>query len=138
MERRRSPTAPSAATPHSPAAVYNDGTGTATIADSTLNGNTAAKDGGYSSGGTLFDLGKATLTNCTIAGNSASESGGGIEAQGTVTVTFSTFSGNQATYGGAIDNNFGRYTVTVEDSILAGDSAGHRPGVLQLGDIRRA
>ena len=103
--------------------VYNAGTGTATIADSTLSGNTAAHDGGSSSGGALFDLGKATLTNCTIAGNSASESGGGIEAQGTVAVTFSTFTGNRATYGGAIDNNFGQYTVTVEDSILAGDSA---------------
>ncbi len=107
--------------------VYNVGTGTATITDSTLNGNTAAQDGGSSSGGALFDLGKAALTNCTIAGNSASESGGGIEAQGTVTVTFSTFSGNQATYGGAIDNNFGRYTVTLEDTILAGDSASIGP-----------
>ena len=91
--------------------------------DCTLSGNTAAQDGGNSSGGALFDQGKATLTNCTIAGNSASESGGGIEAQGTVTVTFSTFSGNQAIYGGAIDNNFGEYTVTLEDTILAGDSA---------------
>jgi predicted outer membrane repeat protein len=107
--------------------VYNLGTGTATITDSTLNGNTAAQDGGYSSGGALFDLGTATLSNCTIAGNSASESGGGIEAQGTVTVTFSTFSGNQATFGGAIDNNFGRYTVTLEDTILAGDSASTGP-----------
>jgi hypothetical protein len=103
--------------------VYNVGTGTATLTDCTLNGNTVARYGSYSLGGALFDKGTATLTNCTIAGNSAGTSGGGIEAQGTVTITFSTFSGNQATYGGAIDNNFGQYTVTVEDSILAGDSA---------------
>jgi predicted outer membrane repeat protein len=102
---------------------YNVSTGTATFTDCTLNGNSVAGDGGSSSGGALFDQGKATLTNCTIAGNSAAESGGGIEAHGTVTVTFSTFSGNQAIYGGAIDNNFGRYTVTLEDTILAGDSA---------------
>ena len=107
--------------------VYNNGTGTATITDSTVNSNTAAQDGGSSFGGALFDLGKATLTNCTIAGNTAGTSGGGIEAQGTVTVTFSTFAGNQATYGGAIDNNLGHYTVTVEDSILAKDSATFGP-----------
>jgi hypothetical protein len=44
-----------------------------------------------------------------------------------VTVTFSTFAGNQATYGGAIDNDYGRFWVTVGDSILAGDSAGTGP-----------
>ena len=78
-------------------------------------------------GGGVENFGKATLTNCTIAGNSAGASGGGIEAQATVAVTFSTFTGNRATYGGAIDNNHGDYTVTVEDSILAGDSATYGP-----------
>jgi predicted outer membrane repeat protein len=108
--------------------VYNVVSGTATLTDCTLNGNSAASPGGGSSlGGGLFDKGTATLTNCTLAGNSAGTSGGGIEATGTVTVTSSTFAGNQATYGGAIDNNHGLYTVTVEDSILAGDSAATGP-----------
>jgi hypothetical protein len=98
-----------------------DNSGTATLTGCTLSGNSASLGAGVFNGGT------ATLTNCTIAGNSAGTSGGGIEAQGTVTVTCSTFARNQATYGGAIDNNFGRYTVTVGDSILAGDSAGTGP-----------
>jgi hypothetical protein len=93
----------------------------ATLIDCTVTGNSASTYGGgvYSVGAAT-----ATLTNCTIAGNTAGTSGGGIEAQATVTVTSSTFTGNRATYGGAIDNDKGLYRVTVQDSILAGDSAG--------------
>ena len=109
-----------------------DNSGTATLTGCTISGNSASFGGGVFNGGT------ATLTNCTIAGNSAGTSGGGIEAQGTVTVTCSTFARNQAIYGGAIDNDSGRFTVTVGDSILTGGLGGHRPGILQLGDIHRA
>jgi predicted outer membrane repeat protein len=96
---------------------------TTTLTGCTLSGNSAQNGGG------LENFGKLMLTNCTFAGNSAVGSGGGIEAQGNLTVTSSTFSGNHANYGGAIDNYYGDYKVTVENSILAGDSAATGPEV---------
>ncbi len=108
--------------------------GNVTLTGCTLSGNSAGSLGGGldTSGGT------ATLTNCTVVSNTASVSGGGIEAQGPVTVLSSTFSANHAIYGGAIDNNQGEYTITVGDSILAGDSASYGPnfcnGVTSLGN----
>ncbi len=99
--------------------------GTTTLADSTFSGDQASSYGGaiFTQGGDL------ALTNCTLASNTAEVSGGALEAQGTVTVTSSTFSANQAMSGagGAIDNYYGGYSVTVGDSILAGDSAPYGP-----------
>ncbi len=105
-------------------AVYNDG-GTVTLSDCTVAGNQA---NGF--GGAIFTLGgDLSLSNCTLASNTAGVSGGAIEAQGTVTVVSCTLSANQAGTGGGggIDNDVGRYTVTVGDSILAGNSCGFGP-----------
>ena len=102
--------------------------GTAILANCTVSGNHSATSAGHNGGGIFTKGGALYLTNCTIASNTASQSGGGIEAQGAVTVTGSTFSLNKATAGGAIDNNVvGAYTVKVQDSILAGDSAAFGP-----------
>jgi fibronectin-binding autotransporter adhesin len=98
--------------------------GDLSIDDSTLFSNKAGGLGGaiFTSGGSL------DATNCTIASNTAGISGGGIDAQGSVTVKSSTFTGNVASSGGGdIDDYSGRYTVTLEDSLLAGDSAPFGP-----------
>ena len=103
--------------------------GTATLNDCTFSGNIAGGSGtrGYGGGILTQSQDLLSLTDCTITANTATTSGGGIEAQGSVTVTSCTFTTNQASPasggGGAIDNpNGGEYTITVEDSILSGDS----------------
>ncbi len=101
--------------------------GALAITDSTLTANS----GGYG-GAILTSGGSLNVADCTIAGNTASVSGGGIDAQNNITVTSSTFSHNVATSGGggAIDNpNGGEYTITIEDSILSGDSCAYGPEV---------
>ncbi len=112
--------------------------GTATLSDSTFSGNTAGGSStrGYGGGILTQSQNLLSLTDCTIASNTASISGGGIEAQGPVTITSCTFTANQASPtsggggGGAIDNpNGGEYTITIEDSILSGDSCGYGPEV---------
>ncbi len=110
--------------------------GTAMLIASTVSGNTAGGTGTHGYGGGLFTQSQnlLSLTNCTIASNTASTSGGGIEAQGPVTVTSCTFTANQASPisggGGGIDNpNGGESTITIEDSILSGDSCVYGPEV---------
>ncbi len=116
-------------------ALLNDG-GTITLTDSTFSSDEAGSYGGA----ILTQGGYLALINSTLASNTAGVSGGAIDAQGPVTATFSTFSANQATSGGggAIDNFDGQYSVTVQDSILAGDSAPYGPdfsnAVISLGN----
>jgi hypothetical protein len=90
-----------------------------TMTDCTISGNMAEGDGG----GIYLYHDTATVVDCTIAANAALYSGGGLEDQGTVSVTADTFTRNSANIGGAIDNYGGLYTVNIEDTILAGDSA---------------
>jgi hypothetical protein len=101
--------------------------GTLTLTDSTLTADKAAYGGAImTSGGSL------RLVDCTIAADSAANSGGGIEAQNDITVISSTFTNDVADAGdgGAIDNPVGgEHTISIEDSILSGDSGGHGPEV---------
>jgi hypothetical protein len=88
--------------------------GIATISDSTLSGNST--DGDWGGGGIFFYQNvTATISHCTLSDNSATL-GGGIINYGSLTVSSSTLAGNSATYGGAIYNVIG--TVTISDSIL--------------------
>ncbi|BCW93141.1 MAG: hypothetical protein KatS3mg007_1035 [Thermoanaerobaculum sp.] len=73
--------------------------GTLTLTNSTISGNSARQ-----SGGGILNGGTATLTNSTISGNSAFLSGGGIRNGGTATITNSTISGNSASSGSGIYN----------------------------------
>ncbi len=101
--------------------------GMATVKYCTFSGNNAAMAGNFYGGAILTKGGELDLSDCTIASNTASLGGGGIDAQGPVTITSSTFSLNRAAFGGAIDNNHGKFTVKVQDSILAGDAAPNGP-----------
>jgi CSLREA domain-containing protein len=98
--------------------VYGGGgienSGTLTVTNSTLSGNSAGEGGGISNLGTL------TVTNSTLSGNSANGyAGGGIFNFGTLTMANSTLSGNAAGIGGGV-LNFG--PLTVSNSTLSGNS----------------
>jgi hypothetical protein len=105
-------------------------TGTLTVSNSTVSGNSAKFAGGIFNGGTL------TVNNATLDGNSAELFGGGIvnSATGliantvTLIVSNTTLSGNSAGYaGGGIfnksDASTADATLTLTNSTLDGNSA---------------
>ena len=111
-------------------------TGTLTVTNSTLSGNSATGVGGGLTdfGGGIFNTGTLTVTNSTLSGNSAtgvgvvSGSGGGIfNDLGTVTVTNSTMSGNSASFAGGGIYNWNPSsgaTLTIGDTILNAGASG--------------
>jgi len=106
--------------------ISNNGTGTVTVTNSTISGNTAKNGGG------IFNNTSAalTITNSTISGNTANGNGPGegdgggisIPTNCTVTLTNSTISGNSAKQGGGISINVNN-TVTLTNSTISGNSA---------------
>src|SRR5215208_4018592 len=95
--------------------IYNF-SGTVTLSNSTISGNSAAEGGIFNYNGTL------TVSNSTISGNSASSGGGIYSGFGTLTVSNSTISGNSTTGAGGGIHNIGG-TLTVSNSTLSGNSA---------------
>jgi len=92
-------------------------TGTVTISNSTISGNTGLVAGGIFNDG----IGTLTISNSTISGNTGTFSGGGIRNGGTVTVTNTILSANT---GG---NCFGTLTDgggNLEDTNTCGLTAG--------------
>ncbi len=106
-------------------AIFNNN-GALTLTNSTLSGNNATYGGGISN-----QFGTITISNSTLSGNSATTSigsGGGIQNNGSITVSNSTISGNSAPkHGGGIFNN-SNLTLTVSNSTLSGNSASSRGG----------
>jgi CSLREA domain-containing protein len=107
--------------------------GTATVTKSTVSGNEATN--GF--GGGIYNEGTATVTKSTVSGNSANVSGGGIanNFDGTTTITGSTITANRADFdtddngnGGGISRTGGTETVSIANSILAGNTDG--PGTV--------
>jgi hypothetical protein len=97
-----------------------DNSGTLTLTNSTVSGNSAGGVGGTSEvGGGIGNFGRLTLTNSTVSGNSSGV-GGGIGNFGNATLTLinSTVSGNSADGG---IQNFG--TLALTNSIVSGNSA---------------
>ena len=100
--------------------------GTLTLTNSTVSGNSAPFDGGG-----IWNFGTLTLTNSTVSGNSATDPfiggfGGGIHSQGTLTLSNSTVSGNGAgLHGGGIYNIF---ILTLTNSTVSGNTANDRGG----------
>ncbi|MCX7427700.1 MAG: right-handed parallel beta-helix repeat-containing protein [Planctomycetia bacterium] len=113
--------------------------GTLTLTNSTLSGNSASDEGGIyaSDGGGIYNgwHGTLTLTNSTLSGNSTSGCGGGIISSGTISITDSTISDNSAGGGGGgIYNNYVG-TLTITDSTLSGNSAGGGGGIYNSGTL---
>jgi hypothetical protein len=113
------------------------------LTNSTLNGNTASKNGGgisnegivtlsntlvitnsagstYAGGGIFNFLGTLTLINSNVISNTGGSHGGGIAnySNGTLTMTNTTVSGNTATFGGGIYN---LSTSTLNNSAITGN-----------------
>src|SRR5262249_1371693 len=99
-------------------------TGTVTLNDCTVSGNSGAiLGGGISDGG-----GTLILTNTTVSGNSANQSGGGMFIEGgTATLTNCTISGNSARVdSGGIANGA---SLTLGNTIVAMNNAPTGPDV---------
>jgi len=109
--------------------------GTLTLTDCAVTGNTAAGSGGGGFGGGIFNHGSRTLTitrctlsgNVAIAGNSVQGEGGAIfndanafSGIGSVAIDNSTISGNTANLGGGI---FSFGTLTITNSTLNANTA---------------
>jgi hypothetical protein len=77
--------------------------GTATVANSTITGNSAGSATNTGHGGGIANSGTLTVTNSTITGNTASgpgiSDGGGISNVGTLTLVNTIVAGNAATNG---------------------------------------
>ncbi len=106
-----------------------ENSGTITLTDCTISGNSAS-----SFGGGLWDAGTATLTDCTISGNSANF-GGGVSAYGPLTLTACTVSGNSAAYGGGVFLVSSPDSLTtIGDTIVAGNAAITSPDFVGMVD----
>ncbi len=99
--------------------------GMLTVTDSTFCDNSAS---GGDGGAGIANLGSLTVTNSTFWNNSTSAGGGGILTAGVLNVADSTFAGNSAANGGGIENS-GGYTLTLANTIIAGNSAPTGPDV---------
>ena len=110
------------------AGVYN--AGTLNLVNSSVFGNSAE----YSGGG-IYNEGTANVTNSLIVGNTGT-SGAGIYNRETLVVSGASISANVSTgdYGGGVYNYYHSYyqtggTVALENTIIAGNTAGTTPDV---------
>ena len=76
--------------------IANLGSGTLSVEDSTIRGNTAVDGGG------VFSSGSMSAANSYIEFNSAARNGGGIDSVGPLTISGSSISDNGAQYGGGL------------------------------------
>jgi len=112
-------------------AAYGGGisnSGTLTLTDCTVSGNTATYGGGISNSGAL------TLTDCAVSGNTEGYDGGGIYDTGTLTLTDCTVSGNMCHRQGGGLYIFGG-TVTLVNTTVAGNGAGMDGGIENAGTL---
>jgi hypothetical protein len=104
-----------------------DNLGTLTVSGSTFANNTATNIGAAIDNGDIL-----IVTNCTFTGNSADRGGAignGTSTTDTLTGQSCTISQNSATTsGGGIDNNAGG-NVTLQNTIVAGDTAPTGPDI---------
>jgi hypothetical protein len=108
--------------------VHTNDTGTLTLTNSMVSGNTSNNSGG----GIHNDFAPVTLTNSTVSGNTTNGSGGGIHNSGTLTLTNSTVSGNtsNSAAGGGIYNT---RTLTLTNSTVSGNTSNNWGGGIYNG-----
>ena len=96
--------------------------GTLNISNSTISNNSAFPSG-TSGGGAIFTSGTLNISNSTLSNNSANR-GGGIDNFGTANVSNTTFFGNSATSGpGGAIFNFNLKTLNITNSTISNNSA---------------
>jgi|RhiMetdeSRZDD1v2_1073273.scaffolds.fasta_scaffold20161_3 hypothetical protein len=105
--------------------------GTVTITDSVITGNTARTGAGIRNG----YRGHLTVVRTTIASNSASFQGGGIFNEGPETLILrdSTISGNSATNAGGGIMNYAAGVAIITNTTISGNVAGEGGGVADAG-----
>lgn len=104
--------------------LYNQWYGNATLSNCTIVGNTNNGTGpGFApyGGGGVCNAWSIKLTGCTISDNSSATGGGGLANLVSATLTDCTFIGNSGDEGGGIYNNYG--TLTATNLSLMGNSA---------------
>jgi len=114
--------------------------GTLTLEDSTISDNTAGISGG---GLHLHGSATSTIRNSTISGNTAATNGGGIllgasyPFNGTLLIHSSTITSNTATSGtgGGITRIIGTGTITLESTIVSGNSNASAPDISSTGTV---
>jgi hypothetical protein len=106
--------------------------GTLTIKDSAISGNTAHYGGGVYS----YFFSDNTIENSTISGNTADAGGGVLSHWGFLTITNSTISDNAANHGGGV-HNAGGGGVTLTNSTITGNRADGGGGVYNDGGCIR-
>jgi hypothetical protein len=91
--------------------------GSLTLLDSTMAGNTAGDCGGIENTGT------AMVVNSTVSGNRADDAGGGIcnRLGGVIEISSSTITANDALAGAGVENQDAGSTVTIRNTIVAGN-----------------
>jgi predicted outer membrane repeat protein len=113
--------------------------GTVTLVDSTVSGNTAGFGVFQGFGAGIGESGgTVTLTRSTVSGNTAVTGGGGISFTGTVTLTNSTVSGNTAgsVGGGGIFNAVQTAVLTLTSSTVSGNTADNGgSGIVSAGTV---
>ena len=95
------------------------------------------RNGRAPTGGGILNTGTLTLNNSTVSGNTADNDGGGICNEATLTLTNSTVSGNTATVGGGIFNFLGmaeviNSTVSGNTATLGGGITNTANAILRL------
>jgi hypothetical protein len=110
-------------------------TGSVTILNSTLTGNSVQGDfgGGIRSGSFKAVGSVVTVINSTISGNSAQDGGGISNDYGLLSIVNSTISGNSAENGGGGIGNYAG-TVQIANSTISGNSAGSGGGIYNAAD----
>ncbi len=107
--------------------------GTLTLTRCTLSGNSTAEG----SGGAIANTATLTLRQCTVSGNSAGTFGGGLYNNGSAHLLHCTVAGNTASEsGGGIYNDETR-SLTLENSLVAGNSAGVSADIFNGGTLTR-
>jgi hypothetical protein len=111
--------------------IISSSSGTLTVTNSTISGNSAANSYSNAFGGAIYNSGTLTINNSTLNGNSASgfsgSLGGAIYNDGTLSINHSTLNGNGAGGrggggGGGIFINSGG-TAKISNSTLSGNAA---------------
>ena len=130
--------APAIASPGNGGGLHMTGPGTITITNGTVNGNTAASEGGglWNGTGTMTIDGTDILGN-TASGDAADNGGGGIYNlnNGTLFISNATISGNSADglagSGGGILNDIGA-TATIDATTFTGNSSMRAGGAIEV------
>ncbi len=108
--------------------LYNSASATATVTDSTFEGNSSTYGGGFNNQGT------ATVTGGVFRDNSASGNGGGIESIGTVTIIGTLVEQNTANEWGGGIHSYGGFegfpgTLTVDGATVRHNTAHYGGGI---------